>query len=73
MDGRPGDQREDSEADQPLMPAQAELEAMFDADDVDVAAGRLVPAEPVLAGMRAVAARIRRERQAKEAMAPRHS
>ena len=29
------------------MPAQAELEAMFDADDAEVAAGRVVPAEQV--------------------------
>lgn len=74
MDSRHGDQREeDPEADQPPMPAQAELEAMFDADDADVGEGRLVPAEPVLAGMRATATRIRRERQAREAMAPRNA
>lgn len=73
MDSRHGDQREDPEADQPAMPAQVELEAMFDADDADVAAGRLVPAEPVFAEMRAAATRIRRERQAEEAMAPRHA
>ena len=71
MDSRRDYQPEDPEADGPPMPTQAELEAMFDADDVDVAAVRVVPAEPVLAEMRATAARIRRERQAKKAMAPR--
>jgi hypothetical protein len=70
MDSRRDYQPEDPEADGPPMPTQAELEAMFDADDADVAAGRVVPVEPVLAEMRATAARIRRERQAEKAMAP---
>jgi len=73
MDSRHDDQREGPESEEPPMPVQAELEAMFDADDADVAAGRLEPAEPVLASMRAAATRIRRERQAEEAMAPRHT
>ncbi|WP_420608337.1 hypothetical protein [Novosphingopyxis sp.] len=55
------------------MPTQVELEAMFDADDADVAAGRIVPAEPVLAETRAKAARTWRERDTKEAMAPRRA
>lgn len=73
MDSRRDYQPEDPEADEPPMPTQAELEAMFDADDADVAAGHVVPAEPVLAEMRATAARIRRERQAEEATAPRRA
>ena len=54
-------------ADQPAMPTQAELEAMLDADEADVAAGRVVPLEPVLTRIRAIAKRIRRERNLKEA------
>ncbi len=50
------------------MPTQAEFEAMLDADEADVATGRVVPAEPVLARMRATAERIRRERDLKEAV-----
>ncbi len=33
----------------PPTPTQAELEAVLDADEADVAAGRTVPLEPVLA------------------------
>ena len=73
MDSRRDYQPEDPEADGPPMPTQADLEAMFDADDIDVAAGGVVPAEPVLAEMRATAARIRRERQAEKATAPRRA
>ena len=64
---------EDPDTDGPLMPTQAELEAMFDADDAEVAAGRIIASEPVLAEMRATAARIRRERQPEEATAPRRA
>lgn len=73
MDSRRDYQPENDGADGPAMPTQAELEAMFDADDADVEAGRTVPAEPVLAEMRATAARIRRERSAKKATAPRRA
>lgn len=59
-------QPEDDLTDGPPMPTQAELEAMFDADDADVAAGRVVPAAPVLAEMRNTAARMRREQAAAE-------
>ena len=54
--------------DQPAMSTQSELEAMLDADD-DVAAGPVVPLEPMLALMRATAERIRRERELREATA----
>jgi hypothetical protein len=59
----------DGLADGPRMPTQDELEAMFDADDADLASGLVVPAEPVLADMRSIAARIRRERTGEEATA----
>ena len=65
------DHRPESVAYQPAMRTQAELEATFDADEADVAASRVVPLEPVLARMRAIAARIRRERELKEAATPR--
>jgi hypothetical protein len=48
--------------DEPLMPTQAELEAVLDASEADVAAGRIVTLAPVLARMRAAAERIRQER-----------
>lgn len=64
---------EDDTADGPPMPTQVELEAMFDADDADVETGLVVPAEPVLAELRATAARIRRERAVEDATAPRHA
>ena len=73
MDSPHDHQAEDDMANGPPVPTRAELEAMFDADDADVAAGLVVPAEPVLAELRATAARIRRERAATEAMAPRHA
>ena len=57
--------------DQPATPTQAELEALFDADEADVAAGRVSPAEPVLARMRVTAERIRQARAKKEATATR--
>ena len=60
-------------ADQPAMPTQAELDAMLDADEAEVAAGRVVPLEPVLARMRATAGRIRRERDLRKAMAHRNT
>ncbi len=63
----------DDTTDGPPMPMQAELEAMFDADDADVEAGLVVPAEPVLAELRATAACIRRERAAEDATAPQHA
>ena len=59
--------------DQPVMPTQAELEAVLDADEADVAAGRVVPLEPVLARMRATAERIRRERDLGKATTHRHA
>jgi len=71
MDSRRDYQPEDPEVDGPPTPTQADLEAMFDADDADVAAGRVVPAEPALAEVRAAAARIRRERHAEKATGPR--
>ena len=58
--------------DQPAMPTQAELEATLDADEADLAAGRVAPLKPVQARMRATAERIRRERDFKEATAHRH-
>ena len=67
-DYHPGDN-----AGQPAMPTQAELEAMLDADEADVAAGRVVPLEAVLARVRATAERIRRERDRKEVAAHRHA
>lgn len=72
MDG-PHDHHPEDTADQPATPTQAELEAMLDADEADVAAGRVAPLEPVLARMRASAERIRRERDLKEAAAHRHA
>ena len=69
----PHDYHPEDIANQPAMPTQAELEAMLDADEADVAAGRVVPLEPVLARMRATAERIRRERDLKEATAHRHA
>jgi len=51
----------------PPTPTQAELEAVLDADEADVAAGRTVPLEPVLARMREAAELIRQKRAAKEA------
>jgi len=45
-----------------LMPTQAELEAVLDASEADVTAGRVGALAPVLARMRAVAERIRQER-----------
>lgn len=62
-------QSEEDALDGPPMPTQAELEAMLDADEADVATGRTVPLEPVLARMREVAERIRKERAAMEATA----
>jgi len=53
---------DDEAAPEPPTPTQAELEAVLDATDSDVAAGRTVPLAPVLARMRADAERIRRER-----------
>jgi len=73
MDSRRNYQPKDDGMDSPPIPTQAELEALLDADDADVAAGHIVPAEPVLTEMRATAARIRRERTAKEVTAPRHA
>ncbi len=73
MDSPHDHQSEDDIADQPAMPAQAELEAMLDADDADVAAGRIVPLEPVLVSMRATAERIRRDRHLKETTANRQA
>lgn len=69
----PHDYHPEDIAAQPAVPTQAELEAMLDADEADVAAGRVVPLEPVLARMRATAERIRRERGLKEATAHRHA
>ncbi len=69
----PHDYLVEDDAGQPAMPTQAELEAMLDADEADVAAGRVVPLEPVLARMRAAAERIRRERDRKEMAAHRHA
>lgn len=69
MDGPHDYQPEDNIADQPAMPTQAELEATLDADEAEVAAGRVVPSEPVMARMRAAAQRLRRERPIKEAKA----
>jgi len=69
----PHDDLSEDIADQPAMPIQAELEAMLDADEADVAAGRTVPLEPVLARMRATAERIRRERNLKETAAHRRA
>jgi hypothetical protein len=62
MDNRHDYGRADDVADQPPVPAQLELEAEFDADDIAVAAGQVIPMEPVLNRMRATAERIRRER-----------
>ena len=67
------DHHPENDVDQPAMPTQAELEAMFDADEAEVNAGRVIPSEPVLARMRATAARIRRERDLKEAATPRRA
>ena len=69
----PHDYRPEDTADQPVMPTQAELEVMLDADEADVAAGQVIPLEPVLARMRATAERIRRERDLREATAHRHA
>jgi hypothetical protein len=69
----PHDNHPEDIGDQPAMPMQAELEAMLDADEADMAAGRVVPLEPVLARMRATAERIRHERDLKEATAHRHA
>ena len=69
----PHDYRPEDSADQPAMPTQAEVEAMLDADEADVAAGQVVPLEPVLARMRATAERIRRERDLKGATAHRRA
>jgi hypothetical protein len=44
---------------------------VFSADEVEVAAGLFLPAEPALAEVRAAAARIRRERHAEKATGPR--
>ena len=60
---------EDDGTDRPAMPTQAELESMLNAAEADVAAGQVVPLEPVLARMRATAERIRHERDLKEATA----
>jgi len=73
MDSPHDHQAEDDTIDAPPMPTQAELEALFDADDADVEAGLVVPAEPVLTELRATAARIRRERAARETTAPRRA
>jgi len=73
MDSRRNYQPTDDGMHSPPIPTQAELEALLDADEADVAAGHIVPAEPVLAEMRATAARIRRERTAEEVTAPRHA
>lgn len=69
----PHDYHPEDTADQPVLPTQAELEAMLGDDDADVAAGQVVPLEPVLAMMRATAERIRRERDLKKAMAHRQA
>lgn len=69
----PHDSHPEDTTDQPAMPTQAELEAMLDADEADVTAGRVVPLEPVLARMRATAERIRHERALGEATAHRHA
>lgn len=71
MRSRRDHQPEGSDADTPSRPTQAELDAMFDADDADVEAGRTVPAAPVLAEMRATVARIRAERAARGTRVPR--
>ena len=64
MDYPPDHHADDESDDGPPMPTQAELEAMLDASDANVAVGRTIPLAPVLAGMRAAAERIRRERAA---------
>ena len=73
MDSPHDHQPEDDAIDGPPMPTQAELEAMLDASDADVAAGRTVPLAPVLARMRATAERIRRERSARDKTARSHA
>ena len=60
-------------ADQPAVPTQVELEAAFDQDESDVTAGRVAAPEPVLARMRAIAERIRRERDLRKATTPRRA
>ena len=67
MDRPHDDHSGDDTADRPAMPTQAELEVMLDADEADLAAGRVMPSEPVMARMRATADRLRRERQLKKA------
>ncbi len=69
----PHDHSPEDTAGQPAMPTQADLEAMLDADEADVAAGQVVRLEPVLARMRATAEGIRRERDLNEATAYRHA
>ncbi len=69
----PHDYHPEDTADQPVLPTQSELEAMIGDDDADVAAGKVVPLEPVLARMRATAEPIRRERDLKEMMAHRQA
>ncbi len=70
-DDHPDDDHPDDDlADRPPMPTQAALEAMLDAGEADAATGQTVPAEPVLARMRATAERIRRERALREATLP---
>ena len=71
--GNPHDYHVEDSAGQPAMPTQAELEAMLDTDEADVAAGRVVPLEPVLARMQATAECIRRERDRKDVAAHRHA
>ena len=73
MDGPHDHKAGDDTDDGPPMPTQAELEAMFDADDKDVEAGLVIPAGPVLAGLRATAARLRHERAAQDAAVPRRA
>lgn len=66
------DHRTDDDADAPPMPTEAELRAMMDESDADVAAGRTVPLDLVLAEIRAAAERIRQRRAVASQKARRH-
>jgi hypothetical protein len=66
MDSR-HDHRPDDDLDAPPMPTEAELRAMMDESDADVAAGRTVPLAEVLSDLDAAIERIEVRRRARRA------
>jgi predicted transcriptional regulator len=61
--------RDDAETDPPAPPSESELAAILDASLADVAAGKIVPVDQVLAELRTRAGAVKRVREAVAAKA----